>query len=144
MPQFERGNRYVLFWRDGDTWANPLVGWHQGQYDVIEGENGEIYVEGSEARAEEVVVDRGIDLDAAIAGRNRRAVEASEPRTEADEEAAILENVLRALTQHLKKHGGQHSGTGRTVQAQRADDSAYLLPLNDLKKRVNRVTGRAQ
>ena len=144
MPQFEEGKRYVLFWRDGDEWANPLVGWHQGQYDVTEGEDGELYVEGAEARAKEIAVDRGIDLGAAIAARNQRAVEASEPRTGADEEAAMLENVQRALTQHLKKHGGQHSGTGRTVQAHRADDSASLLPLSDLKERVNKALRNTQ
>lgn len=144
MPQYEVGEHHVLFWRDGDEWANPLVGWHQGQYNVIEGEDGELYVEGSEARAEEIAVDRGIDLGAAIAARNQRAVEASGPRTGTDEKAAMLENVQRALTEHLKKHGGQHSGTGGTVQAHRADDSAALLPLSDLRRRVNTALGDSQ
>ena len=144
MPQYEVGEHYVLFWRDGDEWANPLVGWHQGQYNVIEGEDGELYVEGSEARAEEIAVDRGIDLGAAIAARNRRTVEASGPRTGTDEKAAMLENVQRALTEHLEKHGGQHGGTGGTVQAHRADDSAALLPLSDLRRRVNTALGDSQ
>lgn len=144
MPQYEVGEHHVLFWRDGDEWANPLVGWHQGQYDVIEGEDGELYVEGSEARAEEIAVDHGIDLGAAIAARNRRTVEASGPRTGADEETLMLETVQRALTEHLEKHGGQHGGTGRTVQAHRADDSASLLPLSDLKKRVNKALRNTQ
>ncbi len=144
MPQYEVGEHHVLFWRDGDEWANPLVGWHQGQYNVIEGEDGELYVEGSEARAEEIAVDRGIDLGAAIAARNRRTVEASGPRTGTDEKAAMLENVQRALTEHLKKHGGQHSETGGTVQAHRANDSAALLSLSDLRRRVNMALGDSQ
>lgn len=134
----------MLFWRDGDEWANPLVGWHQGQYDVIEGEDGELYVEGSESRAEEIAVDRGIDLGAAIAARNQRAVEASAPGTGADEEAPMLETVQKALTEHLEKHGAQHGGTGGTVQAHRADDSAALLPLRDLKERVNKTLRNTQ
>lgn len=144
MPQYEVGEHHVLFWRDGDEWANPLVGWHQGQYDVIEGEDGELYVEGSEARAEEIAVDRGIDLDAAITARNRRTVEASEPRTGTDEETPMLETVQKALTEHLKKHGEQHGGTGRTVQAHRANNSAALLSLSDLRRRVNTALGDSQ
>lgn len=144
MPQYEVGEHYVLFWRDGDEWANPLVGWHQGQYDVIEGEDGGLYVEGSESRAEGIAVDRGIDLGAAIAARNQRTVEASGPRTGADEEAPMLETVQKALTEHLEKHGRQHGGTGRTVQAHRADDSAALLPLRDFEERVNKALRNTQ
>lgn len=144
MPQFKEGKRYVLFWRDGDEWANPLVGWHQGQYDVIEGADGQLYVEGPETSAREIEVDRGIDLGAAIAERNQRPAETSGPRTGGNEEATMLENVQRALTEHLKKHGGQQSRKGRTAQARRADDSASLQPLSDLKERVSRAIGRAQ
>lgn len=113
MPQFEEGKRYVLFWRDGDEWANPLVGWHQGQYDVIEGADGQLYVEGPETSSREIEVDRGIDLGAAIAEGNQRAVEASRPRTGGDEEVTMLENVQRALTEHLKRHGGQLKRDGK-------------------------------
>ena len=144
MPQFKEGKRYVLFWRDGDEWANPLVGWHQGQYDVIEGADGQLYVEGPETSSREIEVDRGIDLGAAIAERHQRPVEASGPRTGGDEEVAMLENVQRALTEHLKRHGGQQSGTGRTIQARQADDSASLLPLSDLKERVNKALRNSQ
>lgn len=45
MPRFLVGERYVLFWVDGNRWVNPIVGWHQGQYRVVKGPNGELLVE---------------------------------------------------------------------------------------------------
>lgn len=45
MPRFLVGERYVLFWVDGNHWVNPIVGWNQGQYRVVKGPNGELLVE---------------------------------------------------------------------------------------------------
>ena len=116
MPQFEIGNRYVLFWRDGETWANPIVGWHQGSYAVVQGENGDLYVEEPETQAEEI------------------AVHASQG--EADDKTTWLEDTRKAITEHLQtRDAPPGNDQGEAVRAQKASRPA-LLSLQNLKGRV--------
>lgn len=121
MPQFERGNRYVLFWRDGETWANPIVGWHQGSYAVVQGETGDLYVEEPETQAEEITVHAS--------------------QGEADDKTTWLENTHNALMTHLQTRGAPLSNDqGRAVQAQKAS-RPVLLSLQNLKGRVAAAMG---
>lgn len=116
MPQFERGNRYVLFWRDGDTWANPIVGWHQGSYAVVQGENGDLHVEEPETQAEEITVHAS--------------------QGEADDKTTWLEDTRKAITDHLQTRDTlPGNDQGKAVQAQKASGPA-LLSLQKLKGRV--------
>lgn len=65
MPRFLVGERYVLFWVDGNHWVNPIVGWNQGQYRVVKGPNGELLVEIPETPPH----DEDVNLAAELAAR---------------------------------------------------------------------------
>ena len=65
MPRFLVGERYVLFWVDGNNWVNPVVGWNQGQYRVVNGPTGELLVETPKTQPH----DEGVNLAAELAGR---------------------------------------------------------------------------
>ena len=62
MPRFLVGERYVLFWVDGNRWVNPIVGWNQGQYRVVKGPNGEHLVEIPETSPHEEDVNLADEL----------------------------------------------------------------------------------